>query len=300
MATPLQELEGAEQSYERVRAEMEALNVNELSPMNVDVVSASSIAQGVAERAMSFRERMAKLPEFEVRNVDRLLDYAKAAWFVYVTNLPVQESTSTNELTQEVANLRGKLLMWAAPLVGAGIFEQAAIDRIKEGTGAKDAPSDLVALVGLYRSRWDDVKGICAVTDEDLQRGSRIGPELFARLSRRDFSNLGAASDGSLRVRRAWTLLDRAYTQCRRAVAFLRAAEDDVDTLLPSLRRNMGPATRSSAATKPEAGDPVAPAGGSTSTSTSTPTGTVVPPSGSRSIETGPLINGGAPFAAKS
>jgi len=31
MATPLQELEGAEQSYERVRAEMDALHVDQLA-----------------------------------------------------------------------------------------------------------------------------------------------------------------------------------------------------------------------------------------------------------------------------
>jgi hypothetical protein len=298
MATPLQELEGAEESYERVRAEMEALNVAELSALNVDVVSASSIAQGVAERALSFRERMAKLPEFDLKNVDSLLDYARAAWFVYVTNLPIQETASTSELSDECAKLRGKLLMWAAPLVGAGIFEQAALDRVKEGAGAKDVPSDVVALVGLYRSRWEDVKGICAVTDEDLQRGSLIGPELFARLSRRDFPNPGISSDGTLRVRRAWTLLDRAYAQCRRAVAFLRSDEGDVDTLLPSLRRNMGPAAPKASAPTPPApvGQPSPVEGSSTTGAGSSPP----PASGARSLDAGPLINGGAPFAAKS
>jgi hypothetical protein len=41
-------------------------------------------------------------------------------------------------------------------------------------------------------------------------------------------------------VRRAWTLLDRAYNQCRRALNYLRFDDEDADTLAPSLRRNTG------------------------------------------------------------
>ena len=131
--------------------------------------------------------------------------------------------------------------MWAAPLAGAGKFEQAAIAKIKEGSGNKDTPSDLVALVALYRSVWDDVKNICGVTEQDLSRGAEIGPAVFALVSRRELQSAGAVSDGSLRVRRAWTLLDRAYSQCRRALNYLRSEEGDVDQFAPSLRRNSGP-----------------------------------------------------------
>lgn len=296
--TPLQELEGAERSYERVRAEMDALEEADLSALNVDVVSASSVAQGVAERLTAYRDRMAKLPEFDLRSVDNLVDYAKAAWFVHITNLPVQgnaEAISLKDLTEEVTGLRARLMMWAVPLVGSGFFEEAAIARIREGGGAKDAASDVVALVGLYRASWDSVKGICGVREEDLLQGSRFGPELFARLSRRDFPTLGA-SEGMLRVRRAWTLLDRAYMQCRRALAYLCAEDQDVNELLPSLRRNWGGIGRPHPPeTKPETTQPETPAEGTT-TPTATP-GTIPPASGSRSVEGAPVINAGAPFA---
>jgi hypothetical protein len=236
---PLQDLEDAEKAYERVKPELEALAPDELSMMNVDLVSATSIALGVSERIIAHRERMAKLPEFEVDHVDKLVDYAKAAWYVYVTNLPAPEPSEGAQLLEEVVALRAKMLMWAAPLVGAGKLDAAAIARIKEGSGNKDAAGDLVALVGLYRARWEDVKSICGVTEQDLTRGAEIGPAVFAMISRREFQTSGI-SDGSLRVRRAWTLLDRAYSQCRRALTFLRFDEEDTDTLAPSLRRNQG------------------------------------------------------------
>ena len=78
------------------------------------------------------------------------------------------------DLIDECAALRSTLLVWAAPLVHAGKFDQAAIDRIKEGSGNKDTPSDVVALVALYRSKWDQIKGICGVTEEQLDRGGHL------------------------------------------------------------------------------------------------------------------------------
>jgi len=240
MTAPLlQDLEDAQKAYERVKSELEALTIDELAVLNVDLVSATSIALGVAERIVAHRERMAKLPEFDVRSVDNLVDYAKAAWYVYVTNLPEPEPADAAALVNEVTELRTKLLMWATPLVGAGKFDAGAIARIKEGAGNKDAAGDVVALVGLYRARWDDIKTICGITEQDLARGAEVGPAVFAMLSRREFQT-ATINDGSLRVRRAWTLLDRAYSQCRRALSFLRFVEADADTLAPSLRRNLG------------------------------------------------------------
>jgi hypothetical protein len=238
-AAPLQNLEEAELAYNRVKPELDALSELELTPINVDIVSATSIALGVSDRIVAHRERMAKLPEFEIRYVDNLVDYAKAAWYVYVTNLPAADPQDLARYMEEVTSLRNKLLMWATPLVGAGKFDDSAISKIKEGSGHKDSASDLVALVGLYRSRWDEVKNMCGVTEEELARAAQIAPAVFALLSRRDFQT-SVVSDGSLRVRRAWTLLDRAYSHCRRALGFLRYDDGDADTLAPSLRRNSG------------------------------------------------------------
>lgn len=255
-------LQTAEEAYLRVKDELEALPALELSPLNVDLVSAASIVLGVVERLRTFRSRMAALPEFLISNLDKLEDYARCAWYVYITNLPTAEPKETEGLLEEVQALRAKLLMWAEPLVGAGKFERAAIDRVKEGAGHKDAPSDVVALVGLYRARWAEIENMCGVTEQDLERGAQIAPLVFALIARRENKTSATLSDGSLRVRRAWTLLDRAYAQCRRALQFLRYEEGDVDLIAPSLRRNSGtrsaerPATASSA---PDAVNPAAP-----------------------------------------
>lgn len=71
-SVPLQDFESAELTYNRVKAELEALATEELSPMNLDLVSATSIALGVSERILSHRERMAKLPEFEIKHGEEI------------------------------------------------------------------------------------------------------------------------------------------------------------------------------------------------------------------------------------
>jgi hypothetical protein len=238
----LRDLEDAERAYLRIRPELEALPVADLAPLNVDLVTATSVVIGVSERILAYRDRIAKLAEFEIRHVDNLVDYAKAAWYAYVTNLPAPEQADSARLIMEVVELRSMLLLWAAPLVSCGLFEANVIAKIKQGSGNKDAASDLVALVSLYRSKWEEVGHMCGVKARDLERGAEIGPAMFALISRREFQ-AASLSDGMLRVRRAWTLLERSYRQCQRAVAFLLFDTDDPDTLVPSLRRNLGPRT---------------------------------------------------------
>jgi hypothetical protein len=138
-ARALRDSQGAEEAFLRVKAEMDVLDATNLSAMNVEVVTGTSIVLGVAARVIAYRERMAKLPEFDLRNVDNLVDYAQAAWFAYVTNLPVPEPKDADALVREAAELRAKLLRWATPLVEEKVFDAAAVQRIKEGSGNKDA-----------------------------------------------------------------------------------------------------------------------------------------------------------------
>lgn len=236
----LSDMEDIQQSIARVAPELDAIDASDLAPLNVDLVSATSIALGVADRVRSYRDRMAKLPEFDLANVDKLVDYAKATYGLYLDNQPPPAPAEAEALMREASDLRAKLLVWSVPLVAAKHFDEASVASIRSGSGNKDIPADLIQLVTLYRRSWAAVQAICGVTEQDLERAAALGPAVFAMLSRRDQSNEKPGADGSLRLRRAWTRLDRAYAQCRRAIAFLRFAEGDVDEIAPNLRRNPG------------------------------------------------------------
>ncbi len=260
--SPLRDFASAEQAFARNSKAMDQLAVGDLATVNVDLVSAASIVLGVSERVLAFRSQIASLPDFDITHVDRLVDYALGAWYCAVTNLPTPASTDLAALTREAQTLRAKLLMWAAPLAGSGYFEEAAVARIREGSGTKDTASDLIALVGLYRGSWASVKSIVGVTDKDLARASELGLLVFALVSKRENQAPANTADGSIQVRRAFTLLDRAYSQCRRAIQYFRFAHGDADLFAPSLRRNAGPGRRESAEPNPpdEPTPPAAPA----------------------------------------
>jgi hypothetical protein len=232
--------EVAEAAYQRVAPEIEALRQEELVTLNVDVVSATSIVLGAADRILTFRDQFAKMPDFDLRCIDKLKDYAIAAWYVHITNLPVPEPAEAEALLRETVELRAKFLRWSAPLSEEGILDRVAVDKIKEGSGNKDAPSDVVAFVGLYRANWQAIKGNCGVTEADLERGALIGPKVFSLVSQREHRSSTPRAEASLRVRRAWTLPDRAYTQCRRALQYLRFEEGDADDIAPNVRANSG------------------------------------------------------------
>lgn len=51
---------------------------------------------------------------------------------------------------------------------------------------AQGRAADLIALAALYRSSWDQVRTICAVTEEDIENASRIGLAVYAALSVRE------------------------------------------------------------------------------------------------------------------
>lgn len=233
-------LEAAESSYLRVAPEIEAVKPDELPTINFDVVSGASIILGVCDRIMSYRDRMVKLPDFDSKNVDNLRDYTVAAWYVYITNLPEPEPAEADALITEVGTLRSKFLMWSVPLVGEGVFDQGAIDKIKEGTGFKDAASDVVAFVGLYRSKWDRCVNNCGIREADLERAALVAPHVFSIVSQREQRQTTPTGEGFTRVRRAWALPERAYDQCRRALSYLRHTEGDMEEIAPNFRRNAG------------------------------------------------------------
>jgi hypothetical protein len=234
-ALPLADLEDAARSLDLVAPEMAALDAGELAPMNTNVIAASSLVLRVVPGLAEYRDEMKRLILFEPRFVDSLADYAKGALLAFVGSRAGAAAHDRATLAAEVMRLRAKLLVWAAALAHEGIFEPGAVEIIREGN--RDPATDLVALLVLFGGERVATRRTC-VTAEDLARGAELACAAFATRSQ---SEGASRQDGALRARRAWTLLDRAYAQCRRAITYLRFDEGDADLIVPNFRRNRGP-----------------------------------------------------------
>jgi hypothetical protein len=256
---PLADLEDAQLALGRIEHELVTVDASQFAPMNTDVVVAASTVLGHIQRILEHRDAIVDLKGFEARNVDNLSDYAKATWITYVGNQPASSSKEEANVAAEVARLRAKFLVWATAHGADGVFDSAAIAKIRDGSGYRDAAGDLVALVLLFREHEEEVKDKTGITAEDLARGAQLGAAAFAMLSRRENPLAPAQADDALRARRAWTLLDRAYGQVRRALDYLRYEQGDADLIAPNLRRNRS-ASKAAPADEPATDTVVAPA----------------------------------------
>lgn len=239
-----------EQAYARVAAELEQVAEARLSPLNVDLLHASSVALAVAERLVPLRDELAKLHDFDLRHIDRLADYARTAWFLHLMRPVPARPRFIAEARREAEALRSKLLVWAKPFVASGVFDAELVASIRKRRRFEDHAADLVALSQLYRGAWERVRGKCDVSEADLTRAAELGPMLFAWRSRREHAPDPELAEHMRCLRRAWTLLDRAYAQCRRAVVYLRFDHGDADQIVPGLRHNKGGTRRATRRTK--------------------------------------------------
>jgi hypothetical protein len=245
---PLADIEDAQLSLDRIEHELVTVDASQFSPMNTDVPIAASTVLGHMERIKEYRDEIVAMKGFEARYIDSLSDYAKAAWLTYVGNQPASSSKEEANVAAEVARLRAKFLVYATAHEADGVFDPAAIAKIRDGSGYRDAAGDLVALVLLFREHDEELKNKTGITADDLARGAQLGAAAFAMLSRRENPLAPAQADGALRARRAWTLLDRAYGQVRRALDYLRYEQGDADLIAPNLRRNRSASKAASAA----------------------------------------------------
>jgi hypothetical protein len=131
----------ARQAFARIGEELDALSPAEVTLPNVDVVPAISIVLGVADRVRAFRAQMATLPDFDLRHVDGLRDYALATLSLYSTNWPTADPKELPELRAEVVALRAMLLLWAAPLAAHGHFDPRTLDKIRRTRRRLERPA---------------------------------------------------------------------------------------------------------------------------------------------------------------
>ena len=80
---------------------------------------------------------MAKLPEFDIRDVDLLVDRAKAAWYAVITNMPAAEAQDYEDMLAECIALRTKFLVWLPALVhadealGVNLLDMTFLSRVR-------------------------------------------------------------------------------------------------------------------------------------------------------------------------
>ena len=246
----------AAEAFAQIEPELE--RVEKVVPINVDIPRAVAVAVGAVPHLKALRARFVdELPRFPIEALDKLMSYALGAWYAHLLALPAGPGQDgLKPLLDEASALRADLLVAAEALAHKGYVDAGRVAEIRSGNGHLDTANDLVALGALFGEAWGAVKNRTTVEWADVERASKLGPELLVALGARNQPGLPTprAADPADRRARAFTLLVRAYDQCRRGVTYLRWADGDHDAIAPSLFASRGGARRAGSA-KEEAAD---------------------------------------------
>lgn len=237
-------------AFASIQPELAMVTPEEIPRITIDIGRAVSVALGALPHLRALRPAIEKeLPKHPVALLDKLETYALGAWYAHLLAAPpAGGGTPVKELLKEATPLRESLLIAAEALAHRGLVDAARVAEIRSGKGYIDLAGDLVALSALFLESWDRVSEKTAIVLGEVERAAVLGPDLLAALGERSQPLGPQAEDAADRRLRAFALFLRAYGACRRAVAYLRWAEGDADTIAPSLFKGRGGGRRPSEA----------------------------------------------------
>lgn len=226
----------ASAALERVKAELTALDANELLSINLEISSAVATVLGVLPEVRALREQLVKaLPTFDLAQFDKLEDYAKALSFTHTRYLSATQPPDDLEpVATEATRVREMLLAEAKSLVHRGIVSGAPLEQLKGANGYKNTASDLMVIANVLQEAWPQIKGKTPTTEQELGAASQLGMRLLRIVGLREQGPAVVAEATDLRLR-AYTKLLLVYDDARRAVAYLRGAKYDTDDIIPPL-----------------------------------------------------------------
>jgi hypothetical protein len=224
------------EALERVRPEMAALDESKLSPINVDIQTATATVRGSLAEIQQMRPRIvAEVPSFDIAHLDNLETYALAVLHANALHLV---STSPPEalvgLAEEGTKIRSTLLSDATALVNRGIINGASIEKLKGTTGYRNLSSDLLSLSTLLRNYWNVISSKSCVTEAEIDQAEVVAVRINEAYGIHE-QGPAALATYALQRQQAYTLFVNAYDQVRRVISFLRWDKGDAENIAPSL-----------------------------------------------------------------
>lgn len=228
----------AEDAFEALLPEMDALSDAELVIPTVDIMSAVSIVLGAVPRLMELRPEIEReLPHFDLERFDELELYAKAlhhanALFRMATSPKVSVAERANELTV----IRDRLLTDAQSLANNGLLDPENLKACRTAPGYKALAADIALLLTVFKENWPRIRQRTPVTIEVLNDANDRAEELLEAVAGKE--RAVTAGEAGERRRRAFAIFARAYKDAQRAVGYLRPEGDEAEEIAPSLFTN--------------------------------------------------------------
>lgn len=226
-------------AFDKTATERAAIDPSDFASLRVDLSLAINTVMVAHPKIENLRKEIAGLPVNQ-QAIDSLYTFAQAAAHAValyrVATMPPEE---LDALYQEGLQRRNALKSDATNLVVYGLVSRDAVAALTGETGFRNVGYDLMSLVGLFRAARDRIAGRTAAQAADIDRAEVIGNQLLMMFAARE-SRKALTGDLAEARLRAFTLMQNAYEEARRAVEFLRWYQGDAHEIAPSFYGTKG------------------------------------------------------------
>jgi hypothetical protein len=231
-----------QEAFERLRPELVTLHKKDLSPINVDPITAASIIRAALPRAHSLKATIQQeLNSFDPSLLEKLDQYTLALIHaqrrcVCVKQPPEQLKT----LIERLRSIREQFQFDITCLAARRLIENYRRATFRSSTSYRNLASDVLTLAGLFRKHWPAVSSRTAVTLEELNEAETLANDLISVLNVHSRSP-DVVAQAALERQQVFTLCDVAYNQLRKAVTVVRWEQGDANQIAPSIRSGKRP-----------------------------------------------------------
>jgi hypothetical protein len=234
----------ARAAFDTVQARLDAVPLDQLLPIRVDVQAAAAVAHSVAMRdgtpgRRAMFERLAATGLFDMQYLDSLAELSLATWHArqqqQLSSGVASGATLPVNIVDEASALRARMLSVLEYYFSHQPTIGPKLRLLRAGSGYQDLANDLQVSADLY----EEVP-VKAIISRDPMHYQPEDPARARELASAIFSALGLEGEGETErlaqsSQRAWTLLSRTYDKLRAAGQYIFAEQEDVEASYPSL-----------------------------------------------------------------
>lgn len=224
----------------RVAADLDAVADDDLEFVNIDAMWLVTTMLAVGPRVNGYMDAIRALPGSEAAVIAKLGDYTQAlSYWQAQTLLATTPTPELAAMVETAIEVRDRTLSDLRALVNHGVLDAAAIEKFVGVNGHRKVAFDLKAMSALVHAEWPRIQGKTMITLEAMDEAAKLAGRILVAVGERD-ANPVAEAQAQKQRDKAYTLVVRTYAKARRALSYLRFAEGDADTILPSLYAGRG------------------------------------------------------------
>jgi len=228
--------QGTAEAFARIEGPLAAAGELTGDLTGLELTSVVTTVLGALPAIRAHREAIvAALPGHPVELLDALEDRALGAWHANLLALH-GPNIDVALLEADGQRLREDLLIAAEPLAHRDLFDRARLAEIRAAKSPLHV--ELVALAELYLAHWPRIAGKTPGEKKEAEQAAKLGADLALALeTHAQLARVAALGALETLPTRALALLVEAYDATRRALAYLRWREGDLEALAPALKK---------------------------------------------------------------